>query len=112
MDIPSDYSWNVTSLPYSTVLEVLKDPEATYAWDSTARVPYVYRPSSTRTSAYCSYLSYENEQSLTEKAQYINKNKLGGIIVWTLSLGYVPDASTNKQQALIDALYKGVVGSK
>lgn len=102
----------MTSLPYSTILEVLKDPEAKYAWDATARVPYVYRPSSTRTSTYCSYLSYENEQSLQEKAAYLRKEGLGGIIVWTLGLGYVPDASSNQRQPLIDALYKGVVGSK
>ncbi len=112
MNIPLDYSWNVTSLPYSTILEVLKDSEAKYGWDATARVPYVYRPSSTKTSAYCSYLSYENEQSLGEKAAYLRREGLGGIIVWTLGLGYVPDVSSGKRQPLIDALYKGVVGSK
>ncbi len=112
MDIPSNYLWNVTNLPYSTVLEVLKDPEAKYAWDTTARVPYIYRPTSSKTSTYCSYLSYENEQSLQEKAQYLQKERLGGIIVWTLGLGYVEGAASDRQQPLIDALYKGVVGSK
>lgn len=107
MDIPAAYSWNVTSLPYSTVSEVLRDREAKAAWDTTARVPYVYRSTSSKTGAYCSYLSYDNEQSVREKASYLKKEGLGGVIVWTLNLGFLEDE--DKQQPLLDELYKNVV---
>lgn len=113
MDIPATYSWSVTSLPYSTVLDVLKDSEATYVWDAKARVPYLYRTSSSKMTTYCSYLTYDDERSITEKTNYLKSQGLGGIILWTLGSGYVSNptnTNNDNRQSLLQAAYKGVVG--
>jgi GH18 family chitinase/predicted 3-demethylubiquinone-9 3-methyltransferase (glyoxalase superfamily) len=43
-------------------------------WDNEAKVPYMTKDNY--------FLSYDNTQSITEKAQYVNSNQIGGVIVW------------------------------
>ncbi len=43
-------------------------------WDSEAQVPYLTNGNY--------FLSYDNVESVTLKAQYVNDNELGGVIVW------------------------------
>jgi chitinase len=43
-------------------------------WDDNAKVPYMTKGNY--------FLSYDNEKSIGAKAQYINDNKLAGVIVW------------------------------
>ncbi|RZA05782.1 MAG: chitinase [Moraxellaceae bacterium] len=47
-------------------------------WDDQAKVPYMTKDSGGRSY----FLSYDNEQSIGLKAQYVNDNSLGGAIVW------------------------------
>ncbi len=47
-------------------------------WDDVAKVPYMTKESGGRSY----FLSYDNEQSIGLKAQYVNDNHLGGAIVW------------------------------
>lgn len=47
-------------------------------WDDNAKVPYMTKDVGGRSY----FLSYDNEQSIGLKAQYVNDNGLGGAIVW------------------------------
>ena len=51
-------------------------------WDPSARVPFL--------SGGNSFLTYDNEQSVTEKVNYAKENNLGGWIIWELSGDYLP----------------------
>ncbi|XP_055379610.1 acidic mammalian chitinase-like [Condylostylus longicornis] len=45
-------------------------------WDNREKVPYAFRGNQ--------WLSYDNVQSVQLKAQYVNENSLGGIMVWSI----------------------------
>jgi chitinase len=57
-------------------------------WDALAAVPYLsfgapHGPSN------CTFVSYEDEQSIAEKGVYLKAQGLGGVIVWTINQGPV-----------------------
>src|SRR5262249_17268696 len=54
----------------------------TYGWDSTAHVPYI--------SGSHSFLTSDNEQSITDKINYVKSSGLGGWIIWNISTDYMP----------------------
>ena len=45
-------------------------------WDNEAKVPYLTKGNF--------FLSYDDEESIGIKAQFINDNNLGGTIIWTV----------------------------
>ncbi len=48
----------------------------TRKWDDQAKVPYMVKGNF--------FLSYDDEESITEKAKFINANNLAGTIIWTV----------------------------
>ncbi len=63
-------------------------PLGTRTWDSNARVPYLSFATPSGSQG-CTYISYEDEQSIFEKAQYVKDKGLGGAIIWNINEGYV-----------------------
>ena len=57
-------------------------------WDDIAKAPYLYDENSG------AFFTYDNVRSITEKANYVNKNNLGGMISWMAS----QDAPTNSSK--------------
>ena len=57
-------------------------------WDSQARVPYL-----TGNGTLFTFVSYDNEQSIAEKAQYIVDNNLRGAIIWEITGDYLETSS-------------------
>lgn len=47
-------------------------------WDDISKVPYLYNPTSKI------WISYDDEQSIAEKANYALDNNLGGMMIWAL----------------------------
>ncbi len=72
-----------TPLYYNVLLQ--QDNFSAY-WDDEAKVPYMI---STQNN---SFLSYDNEQSVEEKAQYIVDNGLRGAIIWEITGDYIETA--------------------
>lgn len=72
-------------------------------WDAAAKVPYLSFGQATGPEG-CSYVSYEDAQSLGEKGAYAKSKKLGGIIVWTINQGYVASAAPGQKNPLLGAL--------
>lgn len=48
----------------------------TISWDDVGKVPYATKGNY--------FLSYDNEQSIALKADYVNDNNLAGVIIWTV----------------------------
>jgi len=65
-------------------------PKMTRYWDDTAKVPYLYDPNTKL------FISYDDPQSMTAKAAYINSKNLGGAMFWELS--------GDRDEKLLDAL--------
>ncbi len=62
---------------YAYLLDNSADWE--YRWDSTAQVPYKLKEGDDDNGF---FLSYDNEQSIDLKAEYVNDNNAGGVIIW------------------------------
>jgi chitinase len=45
-------------------------------WDNAARAPYLWNAEAG------TFISYEDEQSLVEKARFVQRERLGGIMYW------------------------------
>ncbi|HWI42669.1 MAG TPA: glycoside hydrolase family 18 protein [Nocardioides sp.] len=60
-------------------------PAMARAYDATAQAPYL-----SGSHAGCSYISYEDEQSVGAKAAWLAEQGLGGVIMWTINQQHVP----------------------
>jgi chitinase len=70
-------------------------------WDSLARCPYLSFGAAKPPDG-CGYISYDDEQSIAEKAAYIKANGLGGVIEWQINEGYIAGAAA--PNALLSAI--------
>jgi len=77
-------------------------------WDSLARVPYLSF-STPHAPDGCTYISYDDEQSIAEKGAYMKANGLGGVIQWELNEGYLPLAAAGQQNPLLTAIHDNVL---
>ncbi|MDR1565194.1 MAG: hypothetical protein LBS74_09575 [Oscillospiraceae bacterium] len=63
--------------------QVIEGTESGAGWykgyDEISQAPYLWNPDKQ------AFLTYENEQSITARCDYINQNNLGGIIIWEMS---------------------------
>ncbi len=60
----------------------------TYHWDSTAHVPYLSLESGV--SGTGQFVTYDDEQSISAKVNYVREHELGGWIIWHLQADYMP----------------------
>lgn len=100
----------------------LDDDNGTRHWDTEARSVYrtyeqwggagfvppvdpTHEWDHTRTPA--GFLSYEDEQSIRAKADWVKETGAGGAILWTINLGWVPRTRSNP---LLDAVKDAFLG--
>jgi chitinase len=91
--------------PLSKLFESGIITSSTRKWDATAQVPYLSL--STPDSNGCRYVSYDDEESLIAKGTFAKQNGYGGVIVWTISQGYMPNRATGLRNPLMTALKQG-----
>jgi chitinase len=60
----------------------------TYHWDSAAQVPYLSLESGV--SGTEQFVTYDDEQSISAKVNYVREHELGGWIIWHLQADYMP----------------------
>ena len=118
---PGSYCWDCgigggdNSFPLSTLFA----PGGAYSlgtpmYDSAASEPYLTFSSSQPVSA-CGgstrFIVFEDEQSLLAKGAFSRSHGYGGIIIWTLQQGYLPEgaAGGRPRNALMQALRHGFV---
>ena len=92
-------------LTYTAIHEYIASGNWERVWDASARVPYLKKKSG------CGIVSYDDDQSLTAKADYIKANGLAGAMIWEITqdntnIGY------NKPpvQPLMDAVARELIG--
>ena len=90
------------SMSYAEIMRRYFDPAAR-RWDAEARVPYLALAGPTGPHG-CSYVSYEDAQSIAERAAYVAERGLGGAIVWAVNEGYLKHAPEGERDPLMDAL--------
>ena len=78
-----------------------------YSWDATARMGSLSFASNTG-SAGCTWISYEDPASITEKGAYVKAQGLGGAIIWTINQGHMPSLN-GSQDPLMKAAYDSIV---
>ncbi|MEW5799601.1 MAG: glycoside hydrolase family 18 protein [Bacteroidota bacterium] len=57
-------------------------------WDASAKVPYLIIP------GIKTLISYDDEESVAYKAQYVIDNKVRGVIIWEITGDYLNDGTT------------------
>lgn len=81
---------------------------AAYRYDTTAEAPFLSFPSGGGPLS-CTFVSYEDARSTYAKGRYVREQALGGVIIWTLGQGYLPN-NTGNTQPLLSELMRGVSG--
>jgi len=66
------------------------------SWDEASLVPYLYNPDNKE------FITFDNEESLRRKSQYIKEMQLGGAMVWELGLD--TPATWEAMHAIVDEL--------
>ncbi|ESO03351.1 hypothetical protein HELRODRAFT_173643 [Helobdella robusta] len=102
---PGPITGETGSLAYFEVCQLLNDPNTIVQWSDVHKVPYLINGNR--------WVSYEDEDSLKIKTDYIRNNGFGGWMVWELSyddfLGSF--CGGGRKYPLISALSNGVMGS-
>ena len=94
------------TMSYTNIMASYWSAQA-YHYDSAAEAPYLTLSGSNAQK--CTYVSYEDATSLAAKAAWIKAQGLGGIIVWTITEGFVASGATLAQQnPLLEALKAGL----
>ena len=79
-----------------------------YHYDSQADVPYLTLSGSNAEK--CTFVSYEDPTSIAAKGAWVKAQGLGGIIIWTISEGYVASgANVAAQNPLLEAMKTAVL---
>ncbi|MEN0037820.1 MAG: glycosyl hydrolase family 18 protein [Cellvibrio sp.] len=93
-------------LTYTAINEYINSGAWDRVWDASARVPYLKKKSG------CGIVSYDDDQALTAKADYIKANGLAGAMIWEITqdntnIGY------NKPpvQPLLTAVARELIGT-
>ncbi len=86
-------SWESGSIDYKD-LQKNYVGQFTRHWHAKAKAPWLY--DATRKTM----VSYDDVESITDKAQFVNKQRLGGIMIWELS------QDTTDEQSLLNAIHK------
>lgn len=69
--------------------------EFTRHWDEKAMVPYLLGKN------FDTFVSYDDEESIKLKAQYVIDKNAGGLIIWEITADFLPDGTT----PLLDVIY-------
>lgn len=69
-------------------------------WDSSAHCPWIIGKSNNI------YVTYDDEQSIGEKAQFVCDKNAAGVIIWDMTGDYFKDGSGKITTPLVDTIYK------
>jgi chitinase len=71
-----------------------------YHYDSAAQAPYL-GSSAGLGPKHCTYISYEDQRSVTAKAHWAKAHGLGSLIVWTVNQGHLRSAPAGHRDPLL-----------
>ena len=85
--------------PYYHLVDLEDNPEYVKYYDTEAEAPYLYNE--IKGEVY----TYEDQQSLGAKVDYVKDNDLGGMIIWELSADVAPTDSRNLLNVIAEGFY-------
>lgn len=77
-------------------------------WDAAARAPYLSF-AAPRGPQGCTFVSYEDEESIAAKGEFVRGRGLGGVIVWTIGGGHLRGAPAGSRDPLLAAAHAAVL---
>ncbi len=88
-----------------TYAAIVRDyvPAATRTFDAEAKVPYLSSPTGLGPQG-CTFISYEDAESIAAKGAYAHTQGLGGSIIWTIAEGYLASAPAGSRDPLMQAM--------
>jgi len=106
-------NWRISDneVSYSNLLRYYDEATAR-RWDDTAKAPYLSFavPKQMALPAWAdppirtTFVTYEDERSISEKGTYVRTQGLGGAILWTISEGYLDWRTSGEQDPLMKAV--------
>lgn len=94
-------------MSYANIMGSYYDASARH-WDDLARVPYLSF-SAPHAPDGCTYISYDDQESIAEKGAYLKSKGLGGVIEWELNEGYLASAPSGQRNPLLIAIHDQVL---
>lgn len=85
-------------------------PAMTRQYDAIANAPWLGSAQGQGPQA-CTYVSYEDAQSIAAKGAWVQAQGLGGTIIWTISQGHVPSLPAGDRDPLLDAVRDAFLGT-
>jgi len=98
------YTGRPASILYSTIMTQYYTPDI-YRWDDPNKAAYL-----AVTSPMPLFVTYENEQSIQAKFDFVRTGGYGGIILWDASGGLLPASPAGQRLPLIAAVKRGATG--
>jgi chitinase len=95
-------------LSWALVMARYFDPAAR-RWDEEAQAPYLSF-AAPKARFGCTYVSYEDAESIAARAAYVAELGLGGVIVWTINEGHVATAPEGERDPMVEALAEHLLG--
>jgi chitinase len=92
------------NMDYRDICQKTRSGALTYRWDDTQKVPYAFSGSY--------WVGYDDVKSVTEKANYIKSNNLGGGMFWALDNDDFDNVCGDGKFPLITKVYSIVVGGQ
>jgi len=83
------------SYPYSAISVLMKDSSYVRHWDENAKAPFLWNKKEKI------FVTFEDEESISEKAQFIKKHKMGGAMFWEYS-------EDTEEHTLLNALHQNL----
>ena len=95
------------NVPYYTIMQQYYQA-ADNKWDAGAQAAYISidNPGSSNDK----FISYDDEETCTNKVNYVKNAGLGGVIVWELGGGYRSTMPAGQRQPLLEAIKAAVNG--
>jgi chitinase len=78
-------------------------PLMSAGYDMVAQAPYLSSATGRGPQA-CTYVTFENAQSIAAKGAWVHAQGLGGTIIWTISQGHLPSLPAGQRDPLLDAM--------
>lgn len=99
------------TMSYATIMSSYYAANAR-RWDDRAKAPYLTFAAPAGPAG-CTFISFEDEQSIAEKGMLVDRLGLGGAIVWTIGEGHVGAAQGNARAGgsdpLLRATYRAIL---
>jgi chitinase len=88
-------------MSYVKIMSMYFEQQA-FHYDPVAQAPYLGF-AAPRGPKRCTYITYENAESIAAKGAYARSHGVGGAIVWTINQAHMPDAPSGQRDALLKA---------